>query len=277
MLMAFSFLISLISGIILYFTPQGKIAHWTNWTILGLDKEMWAALHINSSLILFIIFIMHLYYNWKVLIRYIKKRAEMAFNLKYEFLIALIISIFIIVATLFNIEPFKTIIKWNDDIKQYWAGQARAQPPVPHAEDMTVNEFCKNFDIPFESFERKLNLKGWEFEDANEMIKDIARRNRISPADIYRYLKPSAYNNQGRGQGQVQGQGQGHGGQSQGWGRKSLQEVCKSLNKDVDVVIKKLSKNGVEASRNELLKNIAMNNNLRPTDIVNMIDGRGRK
>jgi len=215
LLMAFSFFISLISGILLYFTPQGKIAHWTNWTILGLDKEMWAALHINSSLIFFIIFIFHLYFNWKVLTRYIKKKTEMAFNLKYEFLIALIVSIFIIVATLFNIEPFKSIIKWNDDIKNYWAEQAQSQPPIPHAEDMTVNEFCKNFDIPFESFERKLNLKGWEFEDANEMIKDIARRNRISPADIYRYLKPSADNNQGRGQGQVQGQGQGRGGPRQ--------------------------------------------------------------
>ena len=200
----------------------------------------------------------------------------MAFNLKFEFLITLIISIFIIVATLFNIEPFKTVIKWNDDIKNYWAGQAQAQPPIPHAEDMDVTEFCKNFNIPFESFERKLNLKGWEFKDANEMIKDIASRNRISPADIYRYLKPSAYNNQGRGQGQVQGQGQGRGGQSQGWGRKSLQDVCKSLNKDVDVVIKKLSANGVKASRNELLRNIAMNNNLRPTDIVNMINDSGK-
>ena len=202
----------------------------------------------------------------------------MAFNLKFEFLIALIIAIFIIVATLFNIQPFKTIIKWNDDIKNYWAGQAQSQPPIPHAEDMTVTEFCKNIDIPFESFERKLNLKGWEFKDANETIKDIASRNKISPADIYRYLKPSADNNQGRGQGQgqIQGQGQGRGGQSQGWGRKSLQDVCNSLNKDVDGVVNKLSANGIKASKNEFIRDIATNNNMRPIEIINMIDDRGK-
>lgn len=277
LLMVFSFLISLISGILLYFTPQGKVAHWTNWTILGLDKEMWGALHINSSLVLFIIFFFHFYYNWKVLIRYIKKKAMMAFNLKYEFFVASIISIFIIVATLFNLEPFKTIIKWNDDIKQYWAGQAQAQPPVPHAEDMTVTEFCKNFNISLESFEQKLNLKRWTFKDENETIKNIASRNRISPADIYRYLKPSVYNNQGRGKGQVQGQvGSQLQGQGQGWGRKTLQDVCNSANKDVDAVIAKLSANGIKASKNELIRNIANNNNLRPIEIINMINEGGK-
>lgn len=277
LLMALSFLISLISGILLYFTPQGKIANWTNWTILGLDKEMWAALHINSSLIFFIIFFFHLYYNWKVLIRYIKKKAVMAFNLKYELLLASIISIFIVLATLFNLEPFKTIIRWNDDIKNYWARQAQAQPPVPHAEDMTVTEFCNNFNIPYESFESKLNLKGWTFKDANETIKVIASRNKISPADIYTYLKPSVYNNQEKGRGQVQ---QGVDGykqsQGQGWGRKTLQDVCNSSNKDVDAVIAKLLANGIKASNNDLIRNIATNNNMRPIDIINMINDSGR-
>ena len=120
LLMFFSFLISLISGIVLYFPPQGKIAHWTHWTFCGLDKEMWGALHINSSLIFFIIAVFHLYYNWKVIVRYVKKRAEMAFNLKYEFLFAVVISVYIIMATLLNIEPFKTVIKWNDDIAVYY-------------------------------------------------------------------------------------------------------------------------------------------------------------
>lgn len=77
-LMFFSFLISLVSGIVLYFPPQGKIAHWTHWTFWGLDKEMWGFLHINSSLVFFVIAILHLYYNWKVLFCYAKKKAVAA-------------------------------------------------------------------------------------------------------------------------------------------------------------------------------------------------------
>jgi hypothetical protein len=275
--LAFSFLLSLISGILLYFTPQGKIAHWTNWTILGLDKEMWAALHINSSLIFFVIFIFHLYFNWRVLVRYVKKRAEMAFNLKYEFVFASIISIFIVVATLFNIEPFKTVIKWNDDIKNYWASQAQAQPPIPHAEDMNVTDFCKNFNISYEFFEQKMNQKNRIFKNKNETIKDIAHRNKISPADIYRFLTPSMYNKQDWGTNQAQGQPGVHLQiQGQGWGRKTLQDVCKTINIDMDKAINILSRNGIKASKNELVRNIATNYNLRPIDIINMMQNPGK-
>ncbi len=262
LLMFFSFLISLISGIVLYFPPQGKIAHWTHWTFWGLDKEMWGALHINSSLILFIIAILHLYYNWKVLLRYIKKKAEMAFNLKYELLISFIISIFIIVATIYNIEPFRTIIKWNDNIKNYWAEQAQAQPPIPHAEDLTVAEFCEQFDISLQNFQQRFNQQGWEFDNSEDKIKDIAKRNEISPAEIYNLLKTPGKSRQGQG--------------SSGWGRKSLQQVCEELNKDVEVVLKNLAANGMTASKDDQLKTIASKHNMRPIDVVNLISEGGK-
>ena len=266
LLMFFSFLISLISGIVLYFPPQGKIAHWTHWTFWGLGKELWGALHINSSLIFFIIALFHIYYNWKVILRYIKKRAVIAFNLKYEFLFAVMLSFFIILATIFSVEPFKTIIKWNDDIKNYWAVQAQAQPPIPHAEDMTVIEFCEQLNVPFESFKQKLNQKGWTFENVNDKIKDIARRNNISPAEIYNFLKKPDNNKLRLGQGQGQ----------RGWGRKNLQDVCDELSQDLDVALKKLAANGIRASKEDYIRNIADQNNLRPMDIVNMIDNAGK-
>ncbi|MCK4782139.1 MAG: DUF4405 domain-containing protein, partial [Desulfobacteraceae bacterium] len=40
-----SFVVDTISGIILYVAPPGRIANWTNWTIWGLNKEEWAAIH----------------------------------------------------------------------------------------------------------------------------------------------------------------------------------------------------------------------------------------
>ena len=257
LLMFFSFFISLISGIVLYFPPQGKIAHWTHWTFWGLDKDMWGALHINSSLIFFIIAILHLYYNWKVLWRYIKKRAELAFNLKFELFISFIISIFIIVASIYNIEPFRTIIKWNDDIKNFWAASAEAQPPIPHAEDFTVNEFCEQLDITLQNFKQRMNQQGWEFNSLEDKIKDIAERNGISPAEIYDLLNVPGKNMQSQGSG--------------GWGRKSVQQVCEELNKDIDEVLKKLASQGVTASNDDQLKTIASQHNMRPIDIVNLI------
>jgi hypothetical protein len=261
LLMFFSFLISLVSGIVLYFPPQGKIAHWTHWTFWGLDKELWGALHINSSLIFFIIALLHLYYNWKVILRYVKKRAVMAFNLKYEFFVAALLSVFIIIATLFNIEPFKTIIDWNEDIKNYWATQAEAQPPVPHAEDLTVTQFCEQFNIPVKSFQQKLNQKGWTFTNDHDTIKDIARCNNVSPAEIYNILQKSGSSNRKYGQGQM------------GWGRKSLRDACNELNQDVETALQSLAAHGIRASGNDNIKTLADQNNLRPIEIANIIRG----
>ena len=72
---AWMFLILTFSGVILYFTPSGRIANWTSWTLLGLLKEEWQGLH-NLFAILFVLFIvLHLFFNWKVLMSYFKSKA----------------------------------------------------------------------------------------------------------------------------------------------------------------------------------------------------------
>jgi hypothetical protein len=34
------------TGIVLYIVPQGRIAYWTLWSFLGLNKEQWGDVHI---------------------------------------------------------------------------------------------------------------------------------------------------------------------------------------------------------------------------------------
>ena len=34
------FLALLVSGVVLYIAPPGRIAHWTDWALLGLTKEV---------------------------------------------------------------------------------------------------------------------------------------------------------------------------------------------------------------------------------------------
>ncbi|MFC1543486.1 DUF4405 domain-containing protein [Candidatus Neomarinimicrobiota bacterium] len=51
---AFAFLISSVLGIILCVVPQGRIANWTSWTLLGLEKEQWGAIHTLFVLMLLV-------------------------------------------------------------------------------------------------------------------------------------------------------------------------------------------------------------------------------
>ena len=53
-----------ISGIVLFLTPSGRIANWTDWTYLRLTKHQWGALHIWLSLIFLAASFFHVYFNW---------------------------------------------------------------------------------------------------------------------------------------------------------------------------------------------------------------------
>lgn len=43
--MLFAMLVMTYTGIILFITPPGRIANWSNWEIFGLTKEEYAQIH----------------------------------------------------------------------------------------------------------------------------------------------------------------------------------------------------------------------------------------
>ncbi len=222
--MSFSFLISLISGIVLYFTPRGRIAHWSHWTFFGMDKDMWAALHINSSLILLIISVIHLYNNRTPLCKYVKKKTTSALTMRTELLLSLILSLFLILGTLFNIDPFKTIIRWNFYFKDKGFTQQQAQ------------------------FYKKSS--GRNTSSSSGSARGNSRGNFQSTKD-----RSQSFTSQGQA----------------GWGKKTVQQVCDELNKDVQVGIENLAAEGITASKEQLVRSISEQYNMRPVDIVNII------
>ncbi|MBN2092097.1 DUF4405 domain-containing protein [candidate division KSB1 bacterium] len=265
LLTAFSFLISLISGIILYFTPQGRIALWTNWSIWGLSKDTWAALHINSSLIFFIMAFIHIYYNWKPLMYYMRLKAREIVSLKVELLVVLLISGFMVLASIYKWQPFSTIIIWNEEIKDYWSNKAESQPPIPHAEELTVTEFCEKVNVSLEKFTQKMQERGWKFDGPDQKLKDIAEQNGISPADIYKELQLKSAMEQGHDALEAAGI---HG---TGWGRKTVEQVCEELGIEIEVAQKRLADAGILVETGQNIKDIASKHNLKPLEVVNLI------
>ena len=65
----------LISGIVLFIAPSGRIANTTQWALLWLDKDGWVNLH-NVFAILFVAgLVWRLVFNWKPLSNYVVSRA----------------------------------------------------------------------------------------------------------------------------------------------------------------------------------------------------------
>ena len=70
-----SFLMML-TGLILYIAPQGRIAYWSDWRLWGLDKTAWGNVHINMGFLMLIVISLHIYYNWKPIVSYLKNKAK---------------------------------------------------------------------------------------------------------------------------------------------------------------------------------------------------------
>ncbi len=64
-----------LSGVILYFSPSGRIAEATGWTVLALTKTQWASLHQVTALAILILSVIHLFvFNWKTFLCYIRQK-----------------------------------------------------------------------------------------------------------------------------------------------------------------------------------------------------------
>ena len=95
----------LISGIVLFIAPSGRIANTTQWALLWLDKDGWVNLH-NVFAILFVAgLVWHLVFNWKPLSNYVVSRATHHLNLKREMLVALAVILVLVILAAQELPP----------------------------------------------------------------------------------------------------------------------------------------------------------------------------
>ena len=211
LLLTGSFLVMLATGLVLYVTPQGRVAHWTGWTLAGLGKEQWSAVHIVTTLVFLSSAGFHLYYNWRIFWGYFKSKAQSGFNLKRELALAIAICVAMVAGTLWNVPPFGTVIRWNDDIKVYW-GSHSASAPVPHAEGFSLLRLADEINAPVEQLAKRLSEAGIEVEDPSASVKAVAEKHDMTPSELFDIAAP---NYQGRRGGLGQGRGQGGGDRAQ--------------------------------------------------------------
>ncbi len=133
LLLAMTFLMLSISGIILYLTPRGRVANWTGWTMLGLEKSEWQAVHTNMALLFLIVAGLHLYLNWPIFWSYLKKKHSFAVNLKLEMAAAFLLVGGVSLGSILEIPPFSSVMAINHQIKDFWEGTPAGTPsPCTH-------------------------------------------------------------------------------------------------------------------------------------------------
>jgi hypothetical protein len=261
-----AFILMVLTSVILYIVPQGRVAYWADWHLWGLTKTDWGNIHINLGLLFLIALSFHIYYNWKPLINYMKDRAKNVKIFTGEFNTALVITIAFVVGTYLMVPPFSWILSLNDHFKDSGAVKY-GEPPYGHAELSSLKTFAKKLNLDLSKSMELLNKAGYPIEDDTVTLQAIGKRYGIAPQQIYETVKPAeiaADQNSGNKITVPRSP-------PPGTGNLTLADFCTQYELSSQLVIRELKGKGLTASADLTLKEIASQNQTSPIDLYEII------
>ena len=260
-----AFVLMLLTSVILFITPQGRVAYWADWRLWGLTKTDWGNIHINLGLLFLIALSLHIYYNWKPLISYLKNKAKQTKIFTPEFNAALVITVVFVVGSYLLVPPFGWVMSLNDHLKDAGA-EEYGEPPYGHAELSSLKTFASKMKLDLAKSMVLLEKAGYAVADSNMTLAAIGSRYHIPPQTVYEIIKPAAI----AADGQSTGKGMPESAPP-GTGRLTLADLCTQYKLNMKLVVRELKQQGIEASEEMTPKEIAANNNTGPHDIYERI------
>ncbi len=261
-----AFILMVLTSIVLYIVPQGRVAYWADWRLWGLTKTDWGNIHINLGLLFLIALSLHIYYNWKPLMSYLKSKARRMKMLTPEFNAALVITVVFIVGTYFLLPPFSWVMGLNDHFKDAGA-EKYGEPPYGHAELSSLKTFSKKMRLDLEKSLNLLSQAGYPVEGGEMTLEKIGRKYGIPPQKIFETIKPAEIAS-------VQADAKTSNlpdSPPPGTGNFSLADFCARFNLNLKLVVRELKNLGISATAEATLKDIAAKNDTSPIDIYEKI------
>jgi hypothetical protein len=124
-IMMISFLVLFtLSGLALYVSPSGSLANAIGWTLVGLGKGQWEALHVAFGFLWVPLALLHLVINLKVVAGYLRDRARRAFVWRRELVAALTLTALLGVASIYGLPPVAQVMAWGEGFNDVWATRA---------------------------------------------------------------------------------------------------------------------------------------------------------
>lgn len=261
-----SFLIVLLTSIILYIVPQGRVAYWADWRLWGMSKEQWGAIHINVGILFLLSLLLHIYYNWKPVVSYLKNKSRQIKIFTGEFNIALLLVIICIIGTYIEFPPFSTVMMINGKFKES-AARKYGEPPYGHAELSSLKSFAKKTDIDLNSGMELLKKAGYKISGETQSLKEIAENNGIPPQQIYMAMMPASAGSDG------------FSGKPRtfpekpvpGTGNLTLADLCSRYGLDIKSIISSLRESDIMLEEDMTIRKIGETNKINPADIYEKI------
>ncbi len=250
-----SFILLVVTSIILYIVPHGRVAYWSDWHLWGLTKDQWGNLHINLGFLFLLTGILHIYLNWRPLLTTMKNRARQVIVFTLGFTVALIISLLVCTGTLLKVPPMSTIINLAESIKDQ-AAEKYGEPPYGHAELSSLKIFARRLGLDLDIALKLLQQSSIHFSGPRQTILEIAKENHLTPKQVYEVIKPALQSSR----------------QKSGlpdtppprFGHRTLADICTEYHLDMPEILQNLTLKKIIANPKQTIKEIAATNGIEP-------------
>lgn len=184
-------LLIIASGVFLYISPRTWVADRLGWTMIGLDKWQWLAVHINVSVLFILAAVVHFYLNIKPFLNYIRHRKIRGLRYRHEAGVALLITAACVVGAYFDTLPFHYLDVGKEGIRDYW--QQRAVLTQLSATPLsTPADIARRAGIDPDEVVRELRNAGLIVNGADQSLSQIAKKSQTDAAYVRDILSRSA-------------------------------------------------------------------------------------
>ncbi len=252
-----TFTVMVVTSIVLYIVPQGRVAYWADWRLWGLSKTQWGDIHINAGVLFLIAIGLHIYYNWKPLLAYLKDRAKHLKIFTPDFNVALAVTISLVLGSLFQVPPFGWVLDFNTHLKDA-AARKYGEPPYGHAELSTLKTFMQRVGLdPTGTLER---LRGADIrvEGPSQTILAIAGANGLAPKDVYEAMSPPVTEAGAKTLPKTP---------PAGTGNRTLADLCAEFDLHPPAMVRGLADRDIQAAPGRTIREIAQANGIGPLDV----------
>lgn len=255
-------IIELITSVVLYIIPAGRVAYWADYHFMGLSKHQWGNIHITVGALLLLAAGLHIYYNWRPITAYLKNKAKQLTVFNKNFNIALIISAYVAGGTLYSLPPMNYVLGFGEYLSEL-GNEKYGEPPYGHAELSSLEMFCDKMNINTADAIELLENAGMNFSSMENSMATIARNNRRTPQQVYDIIKPAGYTPK---------EDQAFPDRpSPGFGTKTIEDICQAYDLPLEDVMTKLRNAGFDANADDSVKEIGAKNKSNPMVIFEMM------
>lgn len=247
--MLLSFVSCILTSVVLYIVPEGRVAYWSEWHLWGLSKTEWGNLHITLGFLFLVAGLFHLLYNWNVVVAYMKNKAREVRVFTASFNVALILTLVVGLGTYWQIPPMSTVLNIGHAFKDA-AARKYGEPPYGHAELSPLSSFFKKAEIDPAKAKELFTKAGIVIENEQQAIAAIAARNHMTPKALYEIIK-SASTATAETLAVFPDE------PAPGFGQKTLADICTLYNLQSEMIIQGLAREKINARPEQTIREIA--------------------